>query len=314
MNAVAKQTIRGAVHTALGPVEARLLARRGSAAKAPHIFILGAPRSGTSLFYEALITRYHFAYFSNLAHRFWKVPVAVSRLGRSVIERRQPVFNSQYGHIDGWSAPNEGGWIWQRWLEDGDWQDETALADVTGLDDMRMTLNAMSSALEAPFINKNVMHSNRIRLLDAAFPGCLFLEVRRDDLDTARSIIRARQRNKGPLEDASEWWSVRPSIAGQGQAGARDLVEMAWLQVRGVGADIRRDTDLIGSDRLLSVDYAALCRDTNAVLSDVAGFLARHNVNLGVRQEIPPHFQGRHTQLLSVHDEGRLIELQQAGE
>lgn len=311
MSDFAKEIIRGTLHTALGPAEARLLSRRGGSAMAPHVFILGAPRSGTSLFYESLITRYRFAYFSNLAHRFWKVPVAVSRLGRGVIERRQPVFNSQYGHIAGWSAPNEGGWIWKRWLQDGDWQDETALSDVTELNDMQVTLNAMSSVLEAPFINKNVMHSNRIRLLDAAFPGCLFLEVRRDELDTARSIIRARQRNKGPAEDTAKWWSVRPSNADRARGG--DLVEMAWLQVRGVAADIRRDTRLLGSDRLYSIDYAALCRDTNAALDGVAAFLKTHNVDLDFRQEIPPHFQERGPQLLSGHDESRLIECQQAG-
>lgn len=309
MSAFAKEMIRTAVHTALQPVETRLLSRHGGAAVAPHVFILGAPRSGTSLFYELLVTRYRFAYFSNLAHRFWKVPVAISRLGRGTIERRQPIFNSQYGHIAGWTAPNEGGWIWRRWLGDGDWQDETALSDVTGLADMQATLNALSAVLGAPFVNKNVMHSNRIRLLDAAFPGCLFLEVRRDASDTARSIIRARQRNKGPNEDASKWWSVRPSNAGQGRGG--DLVKMAWLQVEGVAADIRRDTALLGTDRLFSIDYKELCENSVAVLDGVAGFLKTHNVDLDLRQDIPPNFEERSTQLLSDNDESRLAGLQQ---
>ncbi|PWE33030.1 hypothetical protein DDZ14_08050, partial [Maritimibacter sp. 55A14] len=244
MSGRAKSAVRGAVHAALGPMEARLLARQTGPARWPHVFILSAPRSGTSLFYELMVTRYRFAYFSNLAHRFWKTPVAASRLGRRLIDRHKAAYRSDYGHIAGWSAPNEGGWIWQRWLADGPWCDETALPSLP-VAEMRATLGAMSDLFDAPFVNKNVMHSNRVRLLDAIFPGCLFIEVRRDRADTARSIIRAQERDKGPARSPDEWWSVRPS-----DAGGADLVERACRQVAGVAADIARDCAHIGQDRL----------------------------------------------------------------
>ncbi len=51
------------------PDETRLLARHPEPIHPP-VFIMGPPRSGTSLFYELLVTRYDLAFFSNLAHPF----------------------------------------------------------------------------------------------------------------------------------------------------------------------------------------------------------------------------------------------------
>lgn len=302
MKALVKSVARTAVHTALGPMEARLLSQHTDPGRWPHIFILGAPRSGTSLFYELLVMRYRFAYFSNLAHRFWKTPVAASRLGRRMIERHKPAYRSDYGHISGWSAPNEGGWIWQRWLEDGPWMDETGLSGLP-VAEMRATLCAMSGIFDAPFVNKNVMHSNRLRLLDAVFPGCLFIEIRRDPKDTARSIIHAQRRDKGPARDSDQWWSVRPS-----NAGGADLIERACRQVTGVAADIARDSEYIGRGRLCVVDYAALCTAPAQELARVAGFLDDHGVGINPRAPVPGHFTLTASKPLASEEESRLEE------
>ncbi len=299
MKALAKSAVRAAVHAALAPLEARLLARSGTA-RWPHVFILGAPRSSTSLFYEVMATSYHFSAFSNLAHRFYKTPVAASRLGRRLIEGHSGAWCSDYGHIRGWSAPNEGGWIWQRWLDDGDWTDETALPKLPA-SEMRTTLAAMSRAFDAPFLNKNVMHSNRMRLLDAVFPGCLFIEVRRDVHDTARSIIRAQRHHKGPVVQGDDWWSVRPS-----NVGGVDLVERACRQVLGVAADIARDSAHLGRKCLHVVDFDALCDNPADMLADVAQFLDRRGVPMHPRQPAPPGFVRPASKPLEPEEETRL--------
>ncbi|WP_377194785.1 sulfotransferase [Ruegeria meonggei] len=301
MKALAKSALRGTVHTVLAPIEAQMLSRHPEA-KWPHIFILGAPRSGTSLFYELMTTQFAFAYFTNLAHRFYKTPLAATRIGRPFISRHKPAYQSDYGHISGWAAPNEGGWIWQRWLEDGPWVDESRIVELP-VGEIRSTLAGMSYLSAAPFINKNVMHSNRVRLLDALFPGCLFLEVQRDARDTARSIIRAQRRNKGPETDEDEWWSVRPSNA----SGDTDI-ERACHQVLGVAQDIEHDCAYVGADRHFRVDYAALCTNPQNILSDVAQFLSDRNVpTLPLKQDPAPEtFSLRPSKPLSPEDEAFL--------
>ncbi|NOD78617.1 MULTISPECIES: sulfotransferase [unclassified Ruegeria] len=304
MKALAKSITRSTVHTLLAPFESRMIAQH-PIARWPHVFILGAPRSGTSLFYELMTTGFEFAYFSNLAHRFYKTPLAATRLGGWMIAPHSPAYQSDYGHISGWAAPNEGGWIWQRWLEDGPWTDERVLPTLP-VDEIRATLAGMSALAEAPFINKNVMHSNRVRLLDALFPSCLFLEVRRDASDTARSIIRAQRRNKGPKPDQQAWWSVRPS-----NAGGDTLIERACRQVLGVAQDIERDCAHIGPDRHLRVDYEALCANPEHTLKDVARFLRPHGLPVTPRADapVPTGFTLRASKPLAEDEEAQLVRL-----
>lgn len=301
MKAQVKQAVRGTVHALLGSKERQLL-RAHQDLQAPPVFILGAPRSGTSLFYELLVTRYHFSYFSNLAHRFFKTPSAATALGRNVVAGYRASYQSDYGHIAGWGAPNEGGWIWQRWLEDGDWVDASGLSGLP-VAEMRATLAAHEALLGAPFVNKNVMHSNRVLLLDALFPGCLFIEVRRDAGATARSIIRAQRRNKGPQAHEDTWWSVRPSNARGG-----DVITRAALQVNGVAADIARDTGVIGPDRHCFVDYEAFCADTEKTLQLVASFLAGQGVALREKDDVPAQFDLTSSKPLEGPEETRLQE------
>lgn len=301
MKTAFKRLVRGTVHSTLTPMEQRLLQRHPRLHRPP-VFIVGAPRSGTSLFYELLVTRYRLAYLSNLAHRFYKTPSAVTKLGRRALVAHRANYTSDYGHIDGWGAPNEGGWIWQRWLPDGDWQDETALV-AADAQEMRATLAVQEAVQDAAFVNKNVMHANRMRLLDAIFPGCLFIDVRRDRADTARSIIRAQSRHKGPQPDAQAWWSVRPS-----NARPADVVTRAALQVNGVAADIARDGARIGTDRLHSISYEELCRNTGTTLDGVAAFLRGHGLRVAEKGTVPDHFDLAPSRPLDPADETTLQE------
>lgn len=291
-----KSAVRTGVHAALSQRERRLLAA-SSEPKWPHIFITGAPRAGTSLFYELMVTRYQLAFFSNLAHRFYKTPCAATQIGLPILERRKSTFKSNYGHISGWSAPNEGGWIWRRWIDDGPWIDESTLPMLPE-HEIRGTLAAMSNVMEAPFVNKNVMHANRLRVLQALFPDCLIIEVKRDPIETIRSIVRARQRNKGPALNHDDWWSVQPSTAKGGT-----VVEQACSQVLGVEADIARDSGFNGSSNFLRVEYSSLCGDTWKELDRVEEFLVQHGVPAIIRADVPERFSRAPSKPLADHDE-----------
>ena len=296
---------RAFIHALLYPLELFLQAR-GSPSKPPPIFIIGAPRSGTTLLYELLVTRYHFAYISNLAHRFYLTPLAASWLGRSVIGKWHGNFTSRYGHIAGWGAPNEGGWVWRRWLTDGDWRDGTDFSNGDA-EQLRELSEVLSGIFTAPFLNKNVMHSNRLRLMQKIWPDALYILVNRDFTDNARSIIRAERKEGGPAHDGDHWWSVRPKLAG-GFIGHSD-VERAAAQIAGVHQDIANDIKAVGADRMLTVNYAELCSDCRTGLNDIESFLARHDVKLPQRGGIPAKFETRPSLPMNDAEETRIAEL-----
>jgi len=301
MRKLAIGAARAVGHAALWPLE-RALANDAAMASPP-IFIVGPPRSGTSLVYEALVTRYRFAFMSNLAHRFYLTPVGASWLGRPAIDRWRGNFTSRYGHIAGWGAPNEGGWIWRRWLIDGDWQDEST-AEILPLADMRRTVAGLAHAMNAPFVNKNVMHANRLRLMNAIWPNALFIEVRRAPKDNIRSIVRAERKAGGPAPDAGGWWSVRPSIAPQ-YVGADDVTR-AVAQVLGVRSDIECDGAVIGPARIFRVEHEQLCLDPRRTLDGIAQWLSDFGVRITERGQIPERFENRSSAPLPAHDEATL--------
>ncbi|MHA7820215.1 MAG: sulfotransferase family protein [Erythrobacter sp.] len=301
MKRAAIGAIRMGGHALMSPLERTLM--HGTDQPQPPVFVIGAPRSGTSLLYELMITRFRFAYMANAAHRFYRTPLAATRLLRKTILDWRGDFTSSYGHIDGWGAPNEGGWIWQRWLPDGDRTDGAEFAH-SSIEELRSLTAGFSRELDAPFLNKNVMHSNRLRLMHRIWPDALFIEVRRDPLDNARSILRAERASGGPDVHGDGWWSVRPSLAAE-HAGKADTLR-AVAQVVGVARDIERDMEAIGPGRLLRIDYTDICVDPPAALGTIRGFLEAHGCKPAERLAVPESFGARPSNPLGDDDEAAL--------
>ncbi len=292
---------RLAAMTALAPLERSLLAKAPELAHPP-VFIVGPPRSGTTLLYEAMVTRFRFSYFSNIAHRLHRTPAAATKLGAGAIHRWKGDFQSRYGHIPGWGSPNEGGWIWKRWIPEEHALNET---DVAGrpVDVMSRTVAAIAGLLEAPFLNKNVMHSVHMRLLDAIFPECLFVECRRDPMTTGRSILRARtdEFGEGGLE---KWLSVQPP--GWDLYAERSPGEQAVAQVMLTRAAIAQDAAGLGAARHLVVEYEQLCDQPESVVGTIQSFFRSHSVVLEDRDELPAEFARPASRPLSEMLEGQL--------
>ncbi|MCP5066718.1 MAG: sulfotransferase [bacterium] len=278
--------VRTLIMAALGPLEKWQLNHRADD-PAPVCFVLGPPRSGTTLLYELLISRYRFAYLSNLAHRFYLTPVAATRLGRSGIQQWQGGFESSYGNIEGWAAPSEGGWIWNRWFPEESYLDE-GRGSVLPVETIRRTVHALSGVLGAPFLNKNVMHSVHMRLLDHLFPGCLFVHLQRDPAENIRSILRAREHEGGP-ELKEDWWSVKPR-QWQRYRGASRAVQAA-AQVLHIHRDVSLDAEYLGPGRCIVVDYADVCSDPNATVDRIGVFLAAGGVELHDHATLPREFR-----------------------
>jgi hypothetical protein len=293
---MAKEMARVFGHAALLPLE-RILQDRATDAIAPPIFIIGPPRSGTTLAYEAMISAYRLAFISNAAHRFFRAPLAATWLFRRAIGQWTGEYTSRFGHIDGWSAPSEGGWVGRRWLSDGEWIGEGA-PDAATTAALRRLTGALSAILGAPFVNKNVMHSNRLRIMHHIWPEARYIVVVRDPLDNARSIVRAFRDGGGPQVGAGAWRSVRPSIAPQWEH--RSLPARAVAQVIGVHADIDRDSQVVGVERFKRISYADLCDRPRDVLDEVGRFLDATGGRPERRDErLPARFRSSTSRLLT---------------
>ena len=243
----------------------------------PVVFVLGLPRSGTTLVYQYLVHRLDVAYWTNGVGLHPRAPVVTTWLER----RRGPYrsdFRSRYGKVEGATAPREAGSVWGRFF---DLERPTRLEELRPGDAERLrNLVAATQRIfgGAPFVNKNVKHMLRVDALARIFPEALFLVVRRRVQDTALSILRARV----ATHDPKRWWSVR--TPNWERLLALPLEEQVAAQVRGLRRQLGVDLSAVARERVLQLDYERFCREPDAALGPLRrmlGALGERNAPAG---------------------------------
>ncbi|WP_170763214.1 sulfotransferase [Ruegeria lacuscaerulensis] len=247
----------------------------------PVCFIVGPPRSGSTLLYELMVTRFQCGYFANLAKRLFRVPVAATWLCRKAMRDRQGSFDSVYGELEGKAAPSEAGRIWAHWMPYA----APYLLDKPGLTPARMRrkLAAISRIAGRPMIVKNMILQSDFPLLLKTFPNAVFIYIERDWADNAHSLVRARQ-DKTSM-DASGWWSLRPT--GWEAYSDADPITQSCAQVILSHRDLQVGfRTLENSDRVMKISYETLCAEPERALSDMEAFFARNGLDV-LRKSAP---------------------------
>ncbi len=260
----------------LAPLET-ILERRGRADEGadekPVCFIVGPPRSGSTLLYELLVTRFQCGYFTNLAKRLFRVPVVATWLCRNEMRRRSGSFDSVYGELEGRAAPNEAGRIWSHWMPYA----APYFLDAPGLtpERMRRKLDAIGRIAGQPMIVKNMILQSDFPLLKKTFPNAIFIYVERDWADNARSLVRARE-DKASMDETG-WWSLRPT--GWEAYAKAGPVEQSCAQVMLSHRDLETGLEtLTDTGRVIKVSYERLCTSPDEVLSEIGAFFDQNGV------------------------------------
>jgi hypothetical protein len=143
------------------------------------VFILGCPRSGTSVFYKTLAQHPDVATTTNLTRRF---------MARFWLVRVAELFGGRH-------RPVEAGKLWKSFWPDGDRL--ATEADLT--DEQRRFLEHIVAGhlrhfRKKVFLSKKPGLSMRVRWLAAALPQARFIQMVRDGRATAASILRQCRR------------------------------------------------------------------------------------------------------------------------
>lgn len=264
-----EETFLAGLNDFLLPVEKTFYADANPAECRP-VFIVGAPRSGTTLLGQVLMSA-GFGYISNFVARFWLAPSVGIRLQRAILGtgREAPAeFASRYGVTTDALDAHEFGYFWDQWFDLGQEthtlsQDERASIDIDGL---TKSVAALCSQFDHPLVFKNTTWcSAQADFLAMCFPRAVFVFIERHPLFAAQSILVARRERYGSDQ---VWWSNRPSTF-------RDLKQMSpWEQVVGQVIDCVADTEAslaeVPGGRIVRLDYASLCDDPRAVARRVA--------------------------------------------
>lgn len=247
-------------------------AGEGAAGSAfPAIYVVGLPRSGTTLLSQ-LISRYlPVGYVNNLIARLWLNPVAGIRLSQAIfgpdIRDRIALASTHGVTADPW-GPHEFGYFWRHWLRLDEApthklpQATLAKIDRTGL---RLVLDRMAAAFDAPIVFKNIICGLQAEFLTEVRHNSLFVLIQRDPQAVAASLLRARKERYG---DATVWWSLKP-----GSYGEISRLSSPQAQIERQIADGARDFEhelAKPGVRSIRFTYEDLCADPVKCLQMVA--------------------------------------------
>lgn len=229
-----------------------------AAPQRPLLFVVGVPRSGTTLLHQLLARLGTFGYVSNLIARFPANP-RFGALVQSALAPTLPApevtFASEAGNTEGWAGPHEFGYFWHRHLpfEAHHQPSADALAQVD-LGALARRLAGLESALGRPLVLKNPVLDYVLPALARALPTASFVNVRRDPVAVAASILAMRERHHGSRE---AWWSIRPVDAAAWRA--RPYADQIAYQLASVEAALAEAAEAVGPDRWLEIPHARLC-------------------------------------------------------
>jgi len=249
-------------------VEKRFLKNISIKKEIPPVFIVGAPRTGSTLLYQYLTAKTNFSYISNIASVFYKSPVFITSM---LQERHKPrrKLNNEYGLVDGLYSPSEAAKVFEKWFQ----KDSYVYRDKSFV---KKSVYSISKILDGPFLGKNMNNSMRLENILEIFPDALIIFLRRNPLYNAQSILEARKKINGSVEN---WWSTKP-------ANYESLLnltpcEQVVAQIKGIEDYVSKRTS--NHANLLEVNYEGFCKKPSSVLKRISEWYSNQGFELLIK-------------------------------
>lgn len=241
------------------------------------VFIVGPPRSGTTLAYQLVSQQFDLAYFNHFMDILYGMPNTVSRISKLLPAYHDFDYTSSYGRISGILSPTEhpGFWYWCGLLrpDSSHLTEEDSLAQ-SQIDMIRSIINSITAIRDKQYIFKCLYLTYNIRLLAKILPSSGFIVLDRDPFTVSKSLYLARSRNT----DDRAWWSVRPP--GYTEVINKPLAEQVVFQTTATISAIDNSLNDLDSSRYIRIKYCDICNNTASVLSRLSEWLQP----LGIRQ------------------------------
>lgn len=255
----------------IGRVENGYIKKYAAAPPRSHpVFIIGAPRTGSTFLYQCITHHFDVCYIDNLADMFYGNLFFGMDVSRRIFKKPHNCFQSNYGNTFqyGFHAPNESGDFWYRWIQKGaHYVDETMLT-VEQKGEIQAVVMAIINKHQKPFVFKNMNAALRMRLIHAIFPQAKFIIIRRDIRKTRDSILKARKELYG---DCMKWWSLKPP--GYETILDRSPEEQVEYQVRKIYEQIDMDRGLFPEDGFLEIQFKEFLEHKEAEMERIRRFI-----------------------------------------
>jgi hypothetical protein len=233
------------------------------------IFIVGAPRSGSTIIYQSISNQFDVLYINNIVDLFYKnlwLGLSISKLLYQF--RPHNCFKSIHGdtYMYSLNGPSESGSFWGRWFKKGQhYVDENELSRMQ-INELFTEINTVTNRFKKPLIIKNLANGQRLRQLKKVFPKAKIIYVKRDIFYNAQSIILAKDKLSLPRD---KYWSIRT-------ADYKKIKFMKWhLQVPSQIVSIQNqiESDIKLFDEHLTLDYDDFIKNFNVNIERIGQFI-----------------------------------------
>ena len=231
------------------------------------VFVLGSPRTGSTLLYQAISFGLSLPYIANLTNDYFaETPILGLTMQAGLARHIVPSFRSSFGKTTGLLQPSEGSAVMRTWFG-GDHPSQSRSARfVPGARARCEETLAAAFALNArPLVIKNAWNCFRIEDIASMDGKPAFVWIRRDIGDAAKSDLSARYVVQGSNQT---WNSATPANveALRSRPYWEQVVENQFEFNRAVGEALRT----LHPGRYIEVWYERFCSDPVGELQRIA--------------------------------------------
>lgn len=240
----------------------------------PIVFIVGAPRSGTTIINQLLAAATDCAYIDNLAACFWEDPVIGLQFSNKLIKKRIYNGKSEFGQTSDLSEPHEFGAFWRSRLNYNDMtqQGENHYVDWQSLAN---ELRQMVSVNGKPLVMKVFQLGWHINQIQTVLPEARWIYVNRKIANNALSLLNMRLKRTGNID---EWISSMPATCIGKYEG------MPFHQVVSQVTETNKHLDFelskLDKNSVIRISYDSLIIDTQNIIEVIA-----KQLGLNIRSE-----------------------------
>lgn len=259
----------------------------------PFIFVIGAPRSGTTLLTQLIANTFDISYINNLAARFFLAPLHGLRFSNTILgDTRKSSFHSDYARTQGLNEIHEFGYFWRYWLNKHTFDDITYAKEKEDDIDwkgVKKVLSTLQHETNRPFVFKNIYGSYHMKRFTNLLGKTIFIYIERDELDTAVSILNARKKYN---TDLNIWWSYQPLEYNQ----IKDLDY--WGQIAGQIYYLQqfylKEMEGIPEKNVLKISYKKMCDNPASIIDQIKQKCKEHDAfDIPVINDVPEKFPYR---------------------
>lgn len=240
------------------------------------IFVVGPPRSGSTLVYQALCRSLEVSYVSNLMSL---LPRFIARLApfslRHAPAADAPFEAGEYGFLPGLFSPSEAGKVMDKWFAGG--------TDRAFRDAVRRSIAGMGRCTGRPLLVKCASLALKLETILEVLPNARVVILTREPAFVVQSLLLG----KTDTDLAADRWEGIDPPGSEAHRAAGSEAETAW-QIAEILRMIERDAAKARPECVSRMTYEEFCADPRSTVRRIAGEL---RIGCAAADALPARFE-----------------------